>query len=241
MSEIKMSLIKPQEPKLTLDIPGVKNLLPSLEVGDFAVLHGSRSISFLSSFLCVKAQLPNQVGGLATKAVLIDGANTFRLYNITRIAQFQNLNPKQVLDQIYIARAFTAYQMKALITQKLQEIIKQTGAKLIILSDIAAAFLDEDVSEEETQKMYSQVLTYLSKFVQEKQVIISSTYRNHENTKRNNLLYTSTTAKASVVASFSWINNHRAFILEKHPRYALGHVEFQSNHTTLPELLECCA
>lgn len=240
MSETKLITRPIGETKLTLDIPAIKNLLPNFEIGDFAVLHGSRSISFLSSLLCVKAQLPSQLGGLATKAIFVDGANTFRLYNISRIAQFHNLNPKQVLDQIYVARAFTAYQMRSLITQKLPQVIKETGAKLIIISDIAAAFLDDDIPDEETQKIYSQVATYLGKFAKENQVIIVATYPPHERTKRNNLLYTKTFEKATVAASLSWINNHRAFTLEKHPRYTLGSVEFQPGYTTLPELLECC-
>ena len=239
MSETKLSTSAQCEMKLTLDIPAIKNLLPSFEIGDFAVLHGSHSISFLSSLLCVKAQMPSQLGGLATKAIFIDGANTFRLYNISRIAQFQNLNPKQVLDQIYIARAFTAYQMKSLITQKLQQVIKETGAKLIVISDIAAAFLDDDIPDEETRKIYNQVMAYLRKFAQENQLVILATYPPHESTKRNNLLYTKTCEKATVVASLSWINNHRSFTLEKHPRYATGSVEFQPGYTTLSELLEC--
>jgi hypothetical protein len=238
LSETKLSTRPLGETKLTLDIPVIKNLLPNFEIGDFVVLHGSRSISFLSSFLCVKAQLPSQLGGLAAKAIFIDGANTFRLYNITRIAQFQKLNPKQVLDKIYIARAFTAYQMKSLITQKLQQVIKETGAKLIVISDIAAAFLDDDIPDEETQKIYNQVTTYLSKFTQENQIIIVATYPPHESTKRNNQLYATTYEKATVAASLSWINNHRAFILEKHPRYATGSAEFQPSYPTLPELLE---
>ncbi len=239
MLETKLNTQPTSNPKLTLDVPTIKTLLPDFEIGDFAILHGSRSISFLSSFLCVKAQLPLQLGGLATKAIFIDGSNTFRLYNITRIAQFHSLNPKQVLDQIYIARAFTAYQMKSLITQKLPQITKQTGAKLIIISDIAATFLDNDISDEETQKIYNQVTSYLSKFAQENQVIIIATYPPHENTQRNNQLYTSTYGKATVAASLSWINNRRAFVLEKHPRYSTGLTEFQPSYTTLPELLRC--
>ena len=129
--------------------------------------------------------------------------------------------------------------MKSIITQKLQQVIKETGAKLIIISDIAATFLDDDIQEEETQKTYNQVTTYLSKFAKENQVIIVATYPPHETTKRNNQLYTSTYGKATVAASLSLINNQRSFVLEKHPRYATGSAQFQPGYTTLPELLEC--
>ena len=43
--------------------------------------------------------------------------------------------------------------MKSLITQKLKQVIKETGAKLILVSDIAAAFLDDDISEEKPKNI----------------------------------------------------------------------------------------
>jgi hypothetical protein len=50
------------------------------------------------------------------------------------------LNPKQALNNIFISRAFTAYQATALITHQLKEAIKKYNAKLVILSDIAGFF-----------------------------------------------------------------------------------------------------
>lgn len=223
---------------LVLDIPTIKNILPNLKTGDLALMHGSHSVASLSSLLCVKAQLPKQLGGLASAAVFIDGGNTFRLYQITRIAQLNKLDPMQVLNKICIARAFTAYQMKALITEKLPLVIKATGAKLVIIADIAATFLDGDLSEHETQKVYHQVMEYLSKFADAKHVIIVATYPPHEDTRRNDTLYSATYGKANVVAALSAADHHRTFILEKHPCFALGSAEFLSRTTTtLPQLL----
>ncbi|PIU59583.1 hypothetical protein COS86_03495, partial [Candidatus Bathyarchaeota archaeon CG07_land_8_20_14_0_80_47_9] len=63
--------------------------------------------------------MPTQIGGLATDVVFVDGGNTFRLYQVARLAQLHQLNPKEVLERIYISRAFTAYQMTSLIMEKL--------------------------------------------------------------------------------------------------------------------------
>ena len=142
-------------------------LFPGFAAGDFAMLYGSNAVQSLATLLCIRAQLPTQFGGLATNVVFIDGANTFRLYQTTRLARLLQLDPKQVLDRIYISRAFTAYQMTALILQKLEDAVKTCNARLVIVSDIAAMFLDKDVEDEEAKRIYSQVTTRLSNFARE--------------------------------------------------------------------------
>ena len=227
----------PLRSKLALNIPTIGQLLPSLELGDLTVLYGSKSVSYLASMLCVKAQLPSQLGGLASKAVFVDCGNTFRLYQITKIAQLNSLNPTQVLKQIVIARAFTAYQMTSLIMDKLNKAVEMAGAKFVVISDIANLFLDDNIADEEAEKIYSQVATYLSTLAKQKQLIIMATYLPHDQTKRNTHLQVSTVANANVAASIRITKYHRYFVLEKHPRYALGSARFPSAHPTLPEFL----
>jgi len=105
-------------PFLTLfpfNISNMDDVFLGFTTGDFAVLHGLPTVLSLSLLLCVRAQLPLQLGGLETNVVFIDGGNTFRLYKVSRIAQLHQLDPKQVLERIYIGRAFTAYQMSSVI------------------------------------------------------------------------------------------------------------------------------
>jgi hypothetical protein len=101
----------------------------------------------LASLLCVQAQLPTQFGGLQSKVIFIDGGNTFRLYQIAKLAQIHQLDPRKVLNNIYISRAFTAYQATPLIMEQLKDAVKKYDAKLAIISDIAGFFLDEDSLE----------------------------------------------------------------------------------------------
>ncbi len=60
----------------------------------------------------------------------------FRLYQTTRLAKLCQLDPKQVLDHVYISRVFTAYQMTLLILEKLEEAVKTIHSRLIIISDV---------------------------------------------------------------------------------------------------------
>jgi hypothetical protein len=216
----------------------INQLFPSFTVGDFAVLYGSPSVLSLSSLLCVRAQLPNQLGGLGSDVIFVDGGNTFRLYQVARLAQLHQLNPKEVLERIYISRAFTAYQMTSLIMEKLKETVKRHDAKLVVISDIAGFFLDKDIPDEEARRVFSQVTVYLSTFAKENQLILIATYPPHQDTRRNNYLHTLTCGRANVVISLRQTKYNRELVLEKHPRYVLGSAEFPSENLTLTEFME---
>jgi hypothetical protein len=234
----EMSKLMLSKPIFPLNIRGVNELFPGFALGDFAVLQGSSSVSALTSLLCVKAQLPTQLGGLQSNVIFVDGGNTFRLYQIAQLAQIHHLNPKQVLDNIYISRAFTAYQVTSLITHHLKEAIKKYNAKLAIISDIASFFLDKDIPEDETQRIFSQTTTYLSNFARETKTIIVATYPPHADSTRNNLLHTQTIRKANVVLSLRKTSYARQFVLEKHPYLSSGTAELPLEGLTLADFAE---
>jgi hypothetical protein len=226
------------QPLLSLNMRNVNELFPGFAIGDFAVLHGSSSVLSLSSLLCVKAQLPIQLGGLESNVVFVDGGNTFQLYHIARLARLHGLDPKQTLERIYISRAFTAYQITALVLEKLGETIKRYDAKLAIISDIAGFFLDKAVPETEARRVYSQVTAYLHNFAKENHIILIATYPPHRENRRNNFLHALTCGRANSVISLRQTKHDRELVLEKHPRYMLGVAEFPSENLTLTDFIE---
>jgi hypothetical protein len=236
-------IIRPSlsQPVFPLNIGCVNEVFPGFALGDFAVLEGSSSVYSLASLLCVRAQLPSQLGGLKSNVIFVDGANTFRFYQIAELARIHHLNPKKVLDNIYISRAFTAYQATYILIHQLKEAIKKYNAKLVIISDIAGFFLDKDIPEDEAQRIYSQVITYLSNFARETQTIIIATYPQHPNTARNNDLQSSTCTRASVILSLRKTSCSRQFVLKKHPYLLLGVSEMPQNNLTLMDFAEANA
>jgi len=225
------------QPVLSLNIRNVNDLFSGFELGDFAVLHGSNSVQSLVSLLCVRAQLPSQLGGLGSDVVFIDGGNTFNPNHVDRLARLHQLDPKQTLERIYLSRAFTAYQMTKLILEKLKETVKRYNAKLVIISDIAGLFLEEDVPEDEAREVYNQIMAYLSNFAKENNIVLIATYPPHEETERNSFLQTVTRGKANVVISLNQTTYEREFILEKHPRHILGDAELPSETLTLEHFI----
>lgn len=225
------------QPLFCLNMPSVDSLFPGFEPGDFAMLYGSPSVISLTSLLCIRAQLPAQLGGLGSNVVFIDGGNTFRLYRIARLAQVHQLNPQQVLDHIFISRAFTAYQLASLIIDRLEETVESYNAKLVVISDIAGFFLNNDIPHEEAQRIYRQIIGYLSRFAKEHKIILVATYLPNSESRRNSLLQEITRSKASTVLSFSKTAYTRELTLEKHPHFVLGTAELPSENLTLTDFM----
>ncbi len=226
------------KPTLSLNMPSVDELFPGFAPGDFALLCGSPSIISITSLLCVRAQVPIQLGGLGSKVVFIDGGNTFRLYNIARLAQLHHLDPAETLKRIFISRAFTAYQLTSLIMEKLEETVKTHNTKIVIISDVAGLFLDDDVPSEEAERVYSQIVSYLSNFAKKHQIIVIATYLPYESSKRNSHLEEMTLARASTVLSFVKTTYTREVTLEKHPCFVLGTAELPSENATLTDFMD---
>lgn len=225
-------------PLLSLNMQNINQLFPGFVGGDFAVLHGSSSAVSLASLLCVRAQLPVQLGGLGSNVVFVDGGNTFQHYHVARLARLHGLDSKHTLERIYISRAFTAYQMTSLVLERLRGTIRRYGAKLAVISDIAGFFLDKDIAESEARRVYCQVIAYLSNFAKENQIVLVATYPLHQESRRNTFLHEVTCRKANVVISLRQTKYEREFILEKHPRYVLGVAELPSETLTLEHFLK---
>jgi hypothetical protein len=221
----------------SLNMPDVDELFPGFTPGDFAVLYGSPSVISLTSLLCIRAQLPAQLGGLGSNVVFVDGGNTFRLHKIARLAQLHHLNPRQTLERISISRAFTAYQLTSLILDKLEETVQKYKAKLVVISDIGGFFLDDDIPNEEAQKVYSQIINYLSSFAKKHQIILIATYLPNSENRRSSLLQEVTCSKARTVLYFSKTAYTREITLEKHPSFVLGTAELPSENLKLTDFM----
>jgi len=216
----------------------IDNLFLGFTLGDFALIYGLPSVLPLSLLLAVRAQLPYQLGGLESSVVFVDGGNTFRLYEVSRMARLHHLQPRQVLQRIFISRAFTAHQMTSIILEKLEETVARYHAKLVIISDFAGLYLDKDIPAEESKEVFSQVSTYLSKFAEENRVIILATCPPHNYSRRNAFFHAVACARSNVTISVTKKSVYpfvQQFALKKHPIFKLGRTDFPSENLTLSD------
>jgi hypothetical protein len=228
----------PSQLRLSLNIENIDSLFPGFVLGDFAVLHGSSAVQSLLSSLCVRAQLPYQLEGLETNVLFVDGGNSFRLYDVSAIAQTCELDPKEVLQRIFVSRAFTAYQLTSLVFEQLQSAIEKYSSKLVILSNIAQLFLDNDVPKKEAQDVFLQLTAYLADFAKKNRVILVATHLPRFWSKRSRFFEEVLCGRANVVVALKKFRSRPHFVLEKHPNFKLGKAEFPSEEVTLADFLE---
>jgi hypothetical protein len=122
--------------------------------------------------------------------------------------------------------------------EKLQEAVETHDAKLVVISDIAAPFLRENVDDQEAKTFYSQIVNYLATFAKKHHLIIIATYLSHENSRRNSALQEITTSKANTVLRFTKTPYTKEVELEKHPSYMLGVSDLTSENQALTDFIE---
>ena len=228
----------PSQSRLSFNIEHIDELFPGFVLGDFAVLRGSPVVLPLSMLLCVRAQLPYQLGGLETNVVFVDGGNTFRLYDVSYIAQLHKLDATDVLERIFISRAFTAYQMTSLVLDQLEAAVKKYDATLVMISDIAGLYLDNDVPKSEARNVFNRVTRHLSKFADENRVIVVATYPPHYPSQRNIFFKAVVCGRANAVVSVRPSKHGQQFMLEKHSFFPLGCADFPSEDLSLTRFME---
>ena len=238
LSPIAIVKSTPSQSRLSFNIANIDDLFPGFALGNFAILYGSSTVLPLSMLLCVRAQLPYQLGGLETNVVFVDGGNSFRLYDSSYIAQLHKLDPWEVLERIYVSRAFTAHQMTSLVLDQLQNAVGKYNSKLVIISDIARLYLDKDLPKREARDVFNQLTIYLSKFAERNRVLVIATYLPHYLSKRNIFFKAIVCGHANVVASVRPSKHGKQFVLEKHPFFKLGRTAFPSENLTITEFME---
>lgn len=223
--------------RLSLNIENVDGLFPGFMLGDFGVFHGP-SVQSLLTRLCVRAQLPYQLGGLETNVLFVDGGNSFRLYDISAFAKACELYPREVLERIFVSRAFTAYQLTALILEQLQNAVEDYCSKFVVLSNLAQLYLDSDVPKKEAQEVFMQLTAYLAEFAKKNSVILVATHPLAFWSKRSRFFKEILCGRADVVVSVRKFRSRPNFVLEKHPVFRLGRVEFPCGEVTLVDFLD---
>ncbi|MBM4248079.1 MAG: DNA repair and recombination protein RadA [Euryarchaeota archaeon] len=94
--------------------------------------------------LAVTVQLPRKEGGLEGQVVMIDTENTFRPERILQMATAFDLDPKETLQNIRVARAFNSHH-QMLLAEKIAEMAKDTPIRLVIVDSLTAHFRAEFV------------------------------------------------------------------------------------------------
>lgn len=223
---------------LSFGMPRIDEAFPGFQRGDFAVLFGHSLCKMLTFLLSVRCQLPRRKGGLSSTVVFIDGGNTFDPYAVSATAREYGLEPKSVLEKIFVSRAFTAYQLTALIFEKLEEALKRYNSKLVVISDIAGLFLDRDVPKIEGRDLFFKMTQHLLNLASRRQVIVVTSYFPRVYSNRSLFLELVLYGKACTVIGLKKSKGALKLVLERHSSIEPFVMDFPSNGITMDRFME---
>ena len=90
----------------------------------------------------VSAQMKESEGGLNGDVVMIDTENTFRPERIAQMSEALEIDTKDVLSRIHVARAFNSHH-QMLLAEKARDIADEHDVKLLIVDSLTSHFRAE--------------------------------------------------------------------------------------------------
>lgn len=113
--------------------------------GKLYCLHGAKSVFRMSLAAAAHVLLNGRT------VALVDGTNRFDAYYLAEFArrhagvgtEGRRMTPEDFLNNIFVSRAFTCYQMEAVITERLPAFVRRTGAPVVIVFGLLDTFYDE--------------------------------------------------------------------------------------------------
>lgn len=223
---------------LTLGVSKLDDAFLGFQRGEFAVLFGHPLCRTLSFLLCVRSQLPFKERGLNSTVTYVDGGNTFDPYVVSAMAREYGLEPKSVLEKIFVSRAFTAYQLTALVFDKLEDTLKRCRSKVVIVSDITGLFLDRDVPKKEGRDIFGKMIRYLSELASKRRTIVVASCFPRRHSSRSTFLESVLFGRATTLIKIEELRGVLKFVLGNHPSLKPFTIGFPSNAVTIDMFME---
>jgi len=196
------------------------SLFGKLNLGHLVFLHGTQRCLALSELLCVRVQLALTEGGLESKALFIDGGNTFDPCLIAEYAEQLSLDSDKVLESILVSRAFTYHQLTSLIANNLKPWIDRLNIKLAVISNILEPYSDPDAAGKQSSIFFKVALNSLVNAIKEKKIVAIVTSL-HDRYLHKNSFFKQIAYHSSIIAKLEDYGDSTTVILEKHPAGAL--------------------
>lgn len=89
------------------------------------------------------------------EVIVVDGGNSFNPYAVSRAVKFMGFEPRQALSHIHVARAFTEYQMDAIISGLHEAVTRWTPSLVAVL------YLSNLFSTQDGKKLFGSNLKNL--------------------------------------------------------------------------------
>ena len=231
-------LLTTDKQALSFGIQSIDHAFQSFKLGDFTVLYGHPICKTLIFRLCVHCQLPKEKGGLDSSTIYVDSGNSFNPYEISAIAREFGSDPKSTLERVFVSRAFTAYQLSAIVSETLENALKHYKSKLILISRITSLFLDRDVPTKEALEIFQKMIIRLTDLALRRNIIVVATYSNGEHSKRQVILESILLGRADKTARFTEAKGRLQLSIKNRGSLESLTVDVLRNEATLEKFAE---
>ncbi|MHA2162568.1 MAG: hypothetical protein ACXABF_09105 [Candidatus Thorarchaeota archaeon] len=124
-----------------------------LEVGLMHLVYGDSILRDDLHRIAVSLLLPKSQGGLDSPVIIIDSNNILRIDMLTEIAFHVGLKPEDVMNRIYISRAFNSSQTYDLVINQLDDFFDDLNAGALLLPGLVDIYHREGLSAEAMQQI----------------------------------------------------------------------------------------
>lgn len=124
-----------------------------LECGLTHLFYGAKGLHDDLLKMTVHTQVPEDKGGIGTPVIIIDSANMLKIEKMTDFAFEFELEPEEVMDNIYITRAFNSSQTYDLVMSQLDEFFQRVPARLLLVTGLPDLYIKEGMTGEGAQHL----------------------------------------------------------------------------------------
>ena len=119
-----------------------------LETGTMHLFYGDQLLYDDLHRLAVQAQLPPARGGLSSSCLIIDSANMLCRNLLMDFSYELGLEPEEVMDRIFISRAFNSSQTYDIVINQLDEFIEEVSPRVVLLPGFPDLYNKEGLDPE---------------------------------------------------------------------------------------------
>ncbi len=200
-------------------IPALDTLLGGgLESGLMHLFYGDRLLHNDLLRIAVHVQLPEDQSGIDSPTIMIDSANIIKVDKLRDYAYELELEPEEVMDRIYISRAFNASQTYDLVMNQLERFFDRVPAKLLIVAGLPDLYVKEGLTGEGSQQL-THMATKLMALTLNRKIVTLVSAPLSEKSRRTPAGGKALTSCAQVHVRFSESKSYFKYTLTKHPQY----------------------
>jgi hypothetical protein len=152
--------------------------------GKLYCVHGTGRVFRLSLAAVAQILLAPRINGrigepfTGRPVALVDGTNRFDVHYLAEFARRlacrpagsagarhdgRRITPEDLLDRIFVSRAFTCYQMEAAITERLPAFLRRSGSSVAVIFGLLDTFYDEQAPFFEVSTALQRIITALQR------------------------------------------------------------------------------